>query len=107
MDEQHDRCLKESDWGSIKTKVEVVCKEQASQKHDIRELWDSLKRDFEKSDLAANKKFVSKTEFAQVRRFTSLFPDTHVTKKEFEQVKRIAYLFIALIVAQVIKGYFL
>jgi hypothetical protein len=83
MVDDHLRCYYEKDWGEIHAKVRVVCEEQTTQKDEMKDLRSSVKHDFEKSEIAADSKFV--------------------TKDTFDSVKKLVYGMIALILAEIIR----
>ena len=81
--------------------IEDLRTDRVVMRNEMKDMRNSHKRDLEKRDAAMCAKYITRTEFNLIK------PDDYITKKEFEQVKRVSYLFIALVVAQIIKGYFL
>ena len=69
-------------------------------RNEMKDMRSSHKTDLEKRDAAMCLKYATKTEISHFK------SDDYITKKEFSRLERIFYTFIALVLAQIVKGYF-
>jgi len=87
-------CIHSEDWGHIKTKVAVICKERIADKKEshefetfivaqLKDQRNSIKNDFEKAEVAAK--------------------ETFVTKDEAKSMIRVFYFFIAAVISYLMR----